>query len=328
MTILQTSARRRHVARLLLAAAIIGAPYGRLVANAQAPAVNRLDGRLVEFLSAREASLVAFRRDLHRHPELSNMEVRTAGAIADRLRAAGLTVRTGVGGHGVVATLKGASAGPLVAYRADMDAVRSADPDPVDFRSETAGVRHICGHDIHVTVAVALAEALAHVRADLRGSIVFIFQPAEERATGAEAMLRDDVFAGGMPVAIYGLHVGPFAAGHVAVKPDVMMLPNDAAPGAINDPSLTAAAVAAITRVVGAASVTALTTPPPGFSEDFGHFQRVVPGVFFFLGASNSAAGTVSMPHSGDFVADESAIVPGARAMAAVLLDRLAAGGR
>lgn len=280
--------------------------------------------RIASHLAQQEPTLVAFRRDLHRHPEVSNQEVRTSARIAERMRALGLDVRTGVGGHGVVATLTGGRPGPLVAYRADMDAVPSTAPDPVPFRSETAGVRHICGHDIHVAVAVALADALAHVKADLPGSVMFIFQPAEERASGARAMLDDGLFASGKPVAVYGLHMAPLPAGQIAVKPDVMMLPSGVAPGATNDPALTASARDAIAAVMGPDGVTGLSAPPQGFSEDFGWYQREVPGVFFFLGASNAARGEVSMPHTPEFVADEQAIVLGARAMAAVVLDRLA----
>ena len=110
-------------------------------------------------LTRDEGKWIAFRRDLHRHPELSGMEVRTAQLVAIELRRLGLEVRTGVGGHGVVAILRGARPGPLIAYRADMDAVPTSAADPVDFPSLNAGIRHICGHDIHTTIAVALASA-------------------------------------------------------------------------------------------------------------------------------------------------------------------------
>jgi metal-dependent amidase/aminoacylase/carboxypeptidase family protein len=279
--------------------------------------------RISAHLAEREADLIAVRRDLHRHPELSGEEQRTAGIVADRLRALGLDVETGVGGHGVVGILKGGRPGPLVAYRADMDAVPSAAPDPVPFASEVPGVRHICGHDIHVTVGLALASALSHVRAELPGSVMFIFQPAEERVAGARAMLDAGLFADRRPVAIYGVHTAPLEVGRISVKSGVMMLPNASAPGATNDEALTVAAREAIVAALGAETVIPLQAPPPGFSEDFGWFQKEVPGVFFFLGASNAATGVVAMPHAPAFVADEAAIVFGARAMAAVLLARL-----
>src|SRR6188474_3153860 len=132
-------------------------------------------------LRAQEARLIAFRRDLHQHPEISLQEERTAAKVAERLKELGLEVRTGIGGHGVVAIIRGAKPGPMVAYRADMDAVPSNEPDPVEFKSLTAGVRHICGHDLHTTIGVAIAEGLAAQRKDMAGSIMLIFQPAEER---------------------------------------------------------------------------------------------------------------------------------------------------
>lgn len=265
------------------------------------------------------------RRDLHRNPELSGQEVRTAKVVADRLRQLGLDVRTGVGGHGVVGILTGGRPGPLVAYRADMDAVRSAAPDPVEFRSVVPGVRHICGHDVHVTIGLALASALSHVRADLPGRVMFVFQPAEERATGAKAMLDAGLFAREKPAAIFGLHAAPFDAGRLSSKAGLMMHPNQIAPGVTNHAALFATAKADAIRAMGAAAFFDLAEPPPGFSEDFGAFQAEVPGVFFFLGVGNAARGINAMPHAPDFVADEAAIPFGTKAMAAVIIGRLSA---
>jgi metal-dependent amidase/aminoacylase/carboxypeptidase family protein len=143
------------------------------------------------------------------------------------LKAAGLEVRTEIGGHGVTGLLRGRKPGPLVAYRADMDAVRSAERDPVDFASEEAGIRHICGHDLHVTIGLAIADALAHVRSELRGSVLFIFQPAEENATGAKAMLADGIFEVNKPVAIYGVHTAPYEIGQIGTRPGAMMAARD-----------------------------------------------------------------------------------------------------
>jgi metal-dependent amidase/aminoacylase/carboxypeptidase family protein len=308
----------RVIASVLLLCSILSAPPLR----AQAPAF--MTERLGAYLTHHADAFVELRRDLHPHPELSGAEVRTAGVVAERLRALGLEVRTGVGGHGVVGILTGGKPGPLVAYRADMDAVRSTAPDPVAYASTVPGVRHICGHDLHVTIGLALAGALAHLRADVPGRVMFIFQPAEERATGAQAMLDDGLFAKEKPVAIYGLHTAPHQVGRLSLKPDVMMLPNPGgAPGAINDPALTAAAKAALISALGAWAVIDLQAPPERFSEDFGWFQKQVPGVFFFLGASNEAAGIEALPHSPGFRIDEEAIRVGVRAMAAVVLDRL-----
>ena len=158
--------------------------------------------RIAAHVDATTAEWVAVRRDLHQNPEVSGQEVRTAKVVADHLRKLGLEVRTGVGGHGVVGILTGGRPGPLVAYRADMDAVRSTAPDPVAFPSLVPGVRHICGHDVHVTIGLGLASALASVKADLPGRVMFIFQPAEERATGARAMLDAGLFSAGRPEAV------------------------------------------------------------------------------------------------------------------------------
>jgi amidohydrolase len=144
-------------------------------------------------LQSVRADLIEVRRDIHRHPEVSGQEERTAWIVAERLRGSGLEVATGVGGHGVVGILRGGKPGPTVAYRADMDAVYSNAPDPVPFASETPGVRHICGHDIHTTVALGVAEALTAIRDELPGTVKFIFQPAEENIQGAYAMIEDRV---------------------------------------------------------------------------------------------------------------------------------------
>jgi metal-dependent amidase/aminoacylase/carboxypeptidase family protein len=286
----------------------------------QRPGVHK---RIAAHLDATTAEWVAVRRDLHQHPELSGQEVRTAKVVADRLRSLGLEVRTGIGGHGVVGILTGGRPGPLVAYRADMDAVRSAAPDPVAFPSLDPGIRHICGHDVHVTIGLALASALAQVKADLPGRVMFIFQPAEERATGARAMLNDGLFAAGKPDAIFGLHSAPFDAGLVSSKAGLMMHPNRIAPGVTNHDELFAAAKADVVASVGAPAFFDLQAPPEGFSEDFGAFQTEIPGVFFFLGVGNAAKGIAAMPHSPNFVVEESAIPFGVKAMAAAVIGRL-----
>jgi metal-dependent amidase/aminoacylase/carboxypeptidase family protein len=286
----------------------------------QRPGVHK---RIAAHLDATTAEWVAVRRDLHQHPELSGQEVRTAKVVADRLRTLGLEVRTGIGGHGVVGILTGGRPGPLVAYRADMDTVRSAAPDPVAFPSLDPGIRHICGHDVHVTIGLALASALAQVKADLPGRVMFIFQPAEERATGARAMLNDGLFAAGKPDAIFGLHSAPFDAGLVSSKAGLMMHPNRIAPGVTNHDELFAAAKADVVAAVGAPAFFDLQAPPEGFSEDFGAFQAEIPGVFFFLGVGNAAKGIAAMPHSPNFAVEESAIPFGVKAMAAAVIGRL-----
>ena len=136
-----------------------------------------------------EPQLVRWRRDFHQHPELGNREFRTAAAVAEHLRALGFdSVRTGVAHTGVVGLLKGALPGPVVALRADMDALPVTEEVDLPFASkasttwngETVGVMHACGHDLHTAILMGVAEVLAGLRATLRGSVKFIFQPAEE----------------------------------------------------------------------------------------------------------------------------------------------------
>ena len=164
----------------------------------------------------RRADLIAIRRDIHRHPEVSGQETRTAALVAKELRRIGLQVRTNVGGNGVVAVLRGAKPGPVVGYRADMDAVPSFDPDPVDFRSMIVGVRHICGHDVHTTIGLGVADALASVKRDLPGTVVFYFQPAEENTQGAKAMIAAGALSPPTPGAVFALHCAPLEAGTMA----------------------------------------------------------------------------------------------------------------
>jgi len=206
--------------RFLWTAALLGSCFlsSAPAARAQESGTQALQVVVDRRLRDSRADLIELRRDLHRHPELSGREERTARVVSGRLEALGLEVRTGVGGHGVAALLRGGFPGPVVAFRADMDAVAFEAPDPVEFASTVNGVRHACGHDIHTTVGLALAEGLAAVRSQLAGSILFIFQPAEENATGARAMLDDGIFIGGRPDAIFAYHTAPLEVGQVGTK--------------------------------------------------------------------------------------------------------------
>ncbi len=188
---------------------------------------NDLQTRFAARLEQARHELIEIRRDLHRHPEVSGQEVRTAAVVADRLSKLGFEVRTGVGGHGVVGVLRGDLPGPVVAFRADMDAVPSQAPDPVEFRSTVPGVRHICGHDVHTTVGLALAEGLVAVRDHFSGTVMLIFQPAEENVTGARAMLADGVFDDPTPDAIFAYHTAPLNVGEVATAPETLMARRD-----------------------------------------------------------------------------------------------------
>jgi len=388
------------------------------------PLLDRMDRRLASVAD----ELVAIRRDIHRHPELSGEEERTAGVVAEQLTKLGFKVRTGVGGHGVVGVIRGGGEGPVVAYRADMDAVPSTAPDAVPFRSETPGVRHICGHDIHTTVGLGIAEALSAVRDELPGTVKLIFQPAEESIQGARGMIADGVLEDPSPTAILALHTAPLEVGQIGVI-EGMVLPGldvvkvtlsgdgdlEAAarayadvfsqastigpPGpdltiagvpefifayasgaepagedswviqgfvrasgedqymraksdilakfeaidiegvtheveyvdrwladTINDQDLLDASVPTIRSRVGNDGVVVTNAPIPYFGEDFSFFQREIPGALFWLGVSNSEKGTVGLPHSPNYVADEGSIQVGARTMAAVILELLRAG--
>jgi len=383
-----------------------------------------MDEEFKKALAKNEASLIEFRRDLHRHPELSGQEERTGRVIAERMQAAGLEVRTGVGGHGVVAVLTGGRPGPVVAYRADMDAIPTTGPDPVEFASEDPAVRHGCGHDMHVTVAVGIAETLAQARDEMQGTVVFIFQPAEENAEGAAAVIADGAMTDPAPAAIFAVHCAPLEVGTIGSGAGMMLAGLDVAqvtlagtgdinaaaeavgavfagintvdmggpvqleadamfiaagvfsqeategggatlmamvrasspekheeaqtavekgvgaidvadvasevdyqlyaiPPVMNDPALVEQANAVVTRVAGPNALIPVEGVTPFFSEDFSHFQNEVPGVMYFLGVSNTAAGTMGLPHSPGFVPDEGAIVFGAGAMASILWDYL-----
>ncbi len=171
-----------------------------------------------EIAKAAEAlrpQLVEWRRDFHMHPELSNREERTSRVIAERLKALGLDeVKTGVGKYGIVALLKGAKPGPVVAVRTDLDALPIQETLDVPYKSQNPGVKHACGHDAHMTVELGVAEILSKMRDQIPGTIKFIFQPAEEGAPageegGAKLMIKEGALENPKPQAIFGLHTIP-----------------------------------------------------------------------------------------------------------------------
>lgn len=159
--------------------------------------------------------LVATRRDLHQHPELGFKETRTAGIVADRLRALKFDeVRTGIGGTGVVGILKGGKPGKVVALRADMDALPIQEAITPAYKSLVPNVNHSCGHDGHTSMLLGVADIMSRLRADLPGTLMFVFQPAEEGdpdggETGALRMIKAGAFANPKPDAIFGLHLDP-----------------------------------------------------------------------------------------------------------------------
>jgi amidohydrolase len=169
--------------------------------------------------------LTAWRHDIHQHPELSFQEVRTAKLVADHLRSLGLEVRTNVGGNGVVGILRGGRPGPVVALRAEMDALPVTELVDLPYKSTVratyngveTGVMHACGHDMHVAILMGTAEVLAGMKADLPGTVVFLFQPAEEAPPvgGAGPMVADGAMDNPKVEAVFGLHVGPGPLGAV-----------------------------------------------------------------------------------------------------------------
>ncbi|MFN8589064.1 MAG: amidohydrolase [Candidatus Eisenbacteria bacterium] len=162
------------------------------------------------FTGADADALVAVRRDLHQHPELGFREVRTAGIVADRLRALGLDPRTGVGVTGVTALVKGGKPGKTVLLRADMDALPIQEENDTPYRSRHDGVMHACGHDCHVSILLQVARALVQGAKDMRGNVLLVFQPSEETGGakgGAEAMLKTGLLEEYRPDAAFGLHV-------------------------------------------------------------------------------------------------------------------------
>src|SRR5688572_29546795 len=179
-----------------------------------------LDNTIADAVSRAEAKVIAWRRDLHQNPELGNREFRTSKIVADHLRSLGIEVKEKVAHTGVVGLLKGALPGPVVALRADMDALPVTEevdvPVPSKVRGawdgEPVGVMHACGHDAHFAMLLGAAQVLAGMRAQLRGSVKFIFQPAEElppegEEGGAALMIKEGALNDPRPDAIFGLHV-------------------------------------------------------------------------------------------------------------------------
>ena len=164
--------------------------------------------------------LVAMRRDLHEHPELSFEEVRTSGIVAQRLRSLGIDVRTGVAKTGVVGLLHGGTSKPdakTIAIRADMDALPIHELNEIDYRSQIDGKMHACGHDGHTSILLAVADILSKRRTELTGNVKFIFQPAEERVGGAEPMVREGTMEG--VDGVIGLHlISNYPLGRVGVR--------------------------------------------------------------------------------------------------------------
>ncbi|WP_326790647.1 M20 metallopeptidase family protein [Streptomyces sp. NBC_00151] len=200
--------------------------------------------------------LIQLRRDFYRHPEAPGQEQRTAAVVARELRAAGLDVATGVGGHGVVGVLQGSRPGRTVGYRADMDAV-----PPQDIVGGGPAPAHLCGHDVHTTVGIGVARVLARLRQQLSGTVVFLFQPAEETLSGARALIDSGVLEREYVEEIHALHCGPFPVGRFAVTPGYGMPGQDKAEVTLSGPdALDAARRLAVD--IGALATVALPRTP------------------------------------------------------------------
>ena len=184
--------------------------------------------------------MIACRRDIHQNPELGNREFRTSKIVAEHLQKLGLEVRTGVAHTGVVGVLKGGRPGPVVARRADRDALPVTEEVDLPFKStvktpyngQEVGVMHACGHDNHVAILMGVAEMLTAMKAQLPGTVKFIFQPAEEgppvgEEGGAPMMLKEGAFENPRVDAVFGLHVFPMTVGHVEYRPAGIMASSD-----------------------------------------------------------------------------------------------------
>jgi len=215
-----------------------------VTAGATAPAhaqeADALRARIDAAVTQVNGRVVAWRRDIHQNPELGNREFRTSKLVADHLRSLGLEVQTGIAHTGVVGMLRGGKPGPLVALRADMDALPVTEMVDLPFASKVrteyngqeVGVMHACGHDNHVAILMGVAEILAAMKSDLPGDVMFIFQPAEEGAPageegGAQLMLKEGLFAKEKPAAVFGLHVTPLPVGTIAYRAGGIMAASD-----------------------------------------------------------------------------------------------------
>ncbi len=199
-----------------------------------------------------EKKIIDWRRDFHEHPELGNHEFRTAKIIADHLKSLGIEIKTGVAKTGVVGILKGGKPGPVVALRADMDGLPVVERTPVPFASKVktqfngveVGAMHACGHDSHMAILMGVAEVLSSMKSDLKGTVKFIFQPAEEgppfgEEGGAELMVKEGVMENPHVDAVFGLHINSQTeVGKIAYRPGGTM-------AAVNDMKITVKGVQA-----------------------------------------------------------------------------------
>ncbi|NVJ66629.1 MAG: amidohydrolase [Gammaproteobacteria bacterium] len=232
LTMKSISYKRKLISGLLFTA--LSTTVATTAANAEQKSLEQL---LKERTNQVESKVINWRRHIHENPELSNREFETAKYITEHLKSLGLKVQTEVAHTGVVAILEGAKPGPVVALRADMDALPVKERAPLDFASkvmaeyngEQVPVMHACGHDTHVAILMGVAEILTGMQQDLAGTVKFIFQPAEEGAPageegGAELMVKQDVLKNPAVDVIFGLHISSgMDVGTIGVKPEGIM---------------------------------------------------------------------------------------------------------
>ena len=375
--------------------------------------------------------LIEIRRDLFNHPEISGKEKRTSQVVANYLTQLGLEVKTNIGGYGVVGILKGAKPGKRIIWRSDMDAAHFE-------YGQQRGVAHVCGHDVHTTIGLGIANTLSQKQQALAGTVYFLFQPAEESQNGAKAMIEDGLFDLIEADEIYAAHAAPMPTGVIVTSPNNVYAhsraismtftgnqaqeaisatvdkalsslvrlksPNqftnllnvvdpelglgnpdtiyqdyvffggkpqisrddksitfttelfaanhqdialvlekleqhiNASPfnnrlqsirsahqreGVYNDRELISAANTFLTSEFGNDVINANYGKIPFASEDFGHFQKAVPGVYFFIGVANAEKGNVAFPHMPGFEVDEKVIEYGVSRFATLIEYRL-----
>ncbi len=192
---------------------------------------NPLYTKIDQFSSEVEPKCIAWRRDIHQNPELGNREFRTSKLVTDHLQSLGIDVKTGVAHTGVVGLLRGKKDAPVIALRADMDALPVTEAVDIPFASKVktqyegkeVGVMHACGHDAHTAILMAVAEVFSKIKDELPGTVKFIFQPAEEGAPtgeegGASLMVHQGVLESPKPKVIFGLHVSPSTTGTIQYR--------------------------------------------------------------------------------------------------------------
>ena len=209
--------------------------------SAMAQMSSKLQAKIEQQAKEMEAKVIEWRRHFHQYPELSNREVKTAALVADHLKKLGIEVQTGVAKTGVIGLLKSGKPGPVIALRADMDALPVTERNSLPFASkeravfndQETGVMHACGHDSHVAILMAVAEILSKNKADLKGTVKFIFQPAEEgppvgEEGGAGLMVREGALENPKVDVIFGMHIQSISPlGRITYRPAGMMAASD-----------------------------------------------------------------------------------------------------